>query len=308
MKKLITGCCCTISMLGQSQNVGIGTSTPTQPLEIKSGSVAHLLKLDGAAGMFVSLNENGLYRGYLGSFSGNAEDIDLGTGVGNGTGKLHFTIQATPRVTIDNAGNVGIGTTNPQWKLDVNGSMQLLGRLYVSGSSGVTGQVLTSNGLSAPSWQTLGNAFNNTIRFAYSFSQAAAANDYCIFNTTARYNLNPAQAVASSSGITLNTAGLYHFDVFVRSTYNFAAAPAFVPQFTFQLYNGLPNSFPFVSNVAMQGTVNNGASTGFVFSDKYTVDVYVAAGEQVSLFHSFGLGGGNSFTVSGYVAGYLVSN
>lgn len=137
MKKFTTlFIACGISLAGIAQNVGIGTSTPQTPLDVKSSFLNHIFRLDGTAGTYLSINENGAYRGYLGSFAGANEDVDFGTGGGNNTGKLHLSIQANPRLTIDATGNVGIDTTDPHWQLDVNGSMNLTGRLNTGGSSG----------------------------------------------------------------------------------------------------------------------------------------------------------------------------
>jgi hypothetical protein len=80
--------------------------------------------------MYMGIFENDLYRGYWGSYSGAAEDVDFGTGSGT-TGKLHLTIQAVPKLTINNTGQVGIGTTNPAYLMHVNG-----GDLFVESSTG----------------------------------------------------------------------------------------------------------------------------------------------------------------------------
>ncbi|MBL7731860.1 MAG: hypothetical protein JNM88_11835, partial [Chitinophagaceae bacterium] len=114
-----------------SQNVGIGTTVPAAKLDVKSTS-NYVSQFNGIAPMYIGIFENDIYRGYLGSYSGNAEDIDIGTGSGNTTGKLHFTIQANPRMTINSAGQVGIGTTNPGYLMHVNG-----GDLFVQSSSGL---------------------------------------------------------------------------------------------------------------------------------------------------------------------------
>ena len=99
--------------------VGIGTTTPTTPLYVKSSN-NYLAHFDGGDNLYIAFSENGAYRGYLGSYAGNPEDVDFGTGAST-SGKLHLTIGAVPKLTIDNTGNVGIGTTAPAQKLDVRG-------------------------------------------------------------------------------------------------------------------------------------------------------------------------------------------
>lgn len=120
-----------LSCISFSQNVGIGTTTPAARLDVKTTS-NYVGQFNGAAPMYMGLFEGDVYRGYLGSYSGSAEDVDFGTGAGNTLGKLHLTIQANPKMTINNAGQVGIGTTNPAYLLHVNG-----GDLFVQSSSGL---------------------------------------------------------------------------------------------------------------------------------------------------------------------------
>jgi hypothetical protein len=204
-----------LNIHGNSQNVGIGTATPLQTLHVLSASDAHTARFEGPDRMYLSLFENGIYRGYWGSFAGNEEDVDFGTGAGNANGKLHLTIQANPCLTVDQAGNVGIGTTSPNWKLDVNGSMQLLGRLFVSGSSGTSGQVLTSNGLSAPSWQTLGTPFPQDRAMVFLSNAGNTLPDALLKDFvlgTVAYNLNPVNQSVLTTGITVNTTGLYEIE------------------------------------------------------------------------------------------------
>src|SRR4026207_1386687 len=83
----------------RAQNVGIGTVSPLHKLHIVS-SGTNPLKVDGGAPMFITLTEGGINRGYLGSYAGNDEDVDFGTYGGNTAGKVHFTIQNAPKMTI----------------------------------------------------------------------------------------------------------------------------------------------------------------------------------------------------------------
>jgi hypothetical protein len=102
--------------------VGIGTMTPAAPLHVNSpGNYA--AEFNGLNQMYIGLFENGVYRGYLGSFAGATEDVDFGTGNTNATGKLHLTIQGTPRLTVAPTGNVGIGTTTPGFPLNFANSV-----------------------------------------------------------------------------------------------------------------------------------------------------------------------------------------
>ena len=120
-----------ISVISFSQNIGIGTTTPAAKLDVKTTS-NYVGQFNGAAPMYMGIFENDIYRGYLGSYSGAAEDVDFGTGAGNTTGKLHLTVQANPKMTINAAGQVGIGTANPGYLLHING-----GDLFVQSSSGL---------------------------------------------------------------------------------------------------------------------------------------------------------------------------
>lgn len=113
-----------------AQNVGIGTNTPAVKLHVNS-TTNEVSRFNGPAQMYLGIYENNNYRGYLGSFSGSTEDIDFGTGAGNTTGKLHFTIQAVPKLTLNFDGKFGIGTTTPQYLAHING-----GDLYVESNTG----------------------------------------------------------------------------------------------------------------------------------------------------------------------------
>ena len=154
-------------------NVGIGTITPSVPLDVKSTS-GFIGRLNGGSSMFLGLFENDLYRGYLGSFSGAAEDVDFGTGTNNTTGKIHLAIQASPKLTVDASGKVGIGTTSPSAQLHVTG-----GDLFVNSATGgirygyVGGnqwQLGTINGGADLRWSTTTDG-GTTNKFVHYFSQ-----------------------------------------------------------------------------------------------------------------------------------------
>jgi hypothetical protein len=109
MKKLLSFLLLLSSLIGKAQNVGIGTPLPLFKLDVLSPDVL-VARFAGAAGMYIAITENNIYRGYIGSYSGNAEDVDFGTGTGNTTGKLHLTIQGVPRLTVTATGTVDVAS------------------------------------------------------------------------------------------------------------------------------------------------------------------------------------------------------
>ncbi|MBC7412668.1 MAG: tail fiber domain-containing protein [Bacteroidia bacterium] len=70
---------------------------------------------------------------------------------------LHIIANSVEAITVANGtANVGIGQTLPSAKLDVLGNIQFFGDLKPGGTSGTTGQYLTSAGLGvAPTWTNI---------------------------------------------------------------------------------------------------------------------------------------------------------
>ena len=283
-----------------AQNVGIGTNTPLTPLDLRSSSRNHVFNLDGIAGTYLSINENGVYRGYLGSFSGASEDVDFGTGVGNNTGKLHLCIQASPKLTIGADGLVGINNTNPQWQLDVNGSMRINGRFYTSGSSGVAGQVLVSNGLSAPSWQTVQGAFQNSVRFEATFNLPTYTS---VINTD-----NSAINIAST-GITINKTGLYHVEGYYRSSTSFATEPAYFGHSLSLIFGGT-RSYVLSTTTPFPKDQSASPQSTYVKLVNFVQEVYIIAPATISLnrTNNYPLSlTPTSSTQDGRISGYLIA-
>ncbi len=107
-------------------NVGVGLTNPVNPLHVKSLTRSDLATFDGNNQMYLTLSENGIPKGYIGSFnqSVTTDDVDFGT-YGATTGSLHLITQSIPRLTISNTGDIGIGSTFPTYRLDVNGRARI---------------------------------------------------------------------------------------------------------------------------------------------------------------------------------------
>jgi len=132
--------------------IGINNTNPLSALDVNS-PWAQTASFNGGTQMYLSLAEQGSFRGYIGSYSGNPEDVDFGTYTGNVTGKVHLTTgNNIPRLTVTPNGNTGIGTQTPTEKLDVNGSINISQTIKADGVAGQPGQILTLNSNGNIAW------------------------------------------------------------------------------------------------------------------------------------------------------------
>jgi len=101
--------------------VGIGTTSPEAPLHVfgvNSGKLAHFAA------------NSGTYQGYLYIGSPSGTDWRIGkdpTGAASGYFGIANGAGTTQYVTVNTSGDVGIGTTTPSYKLDVEGYVQAQG-------------------------------------------------------------------------------------------------------------------------------------------------------------------------------------
>ena len=105
-------------------DVGVGITTPVTKLHVRDTLSSNPATFDGVSPMWVTLAEGGVDRGYIGSYSGSATDVDFGTYGSNTTGKVHLTTSDIPRLSVMPNGNVGINNQNAQRKLEVLGDVK----------------------------------------------------------------------------------------------------------------------------------------------------------------------------------------
>ena len=115
-------------------NVGIGTTSPTEKLEV-AGNIK-------TTGGFISTVSSGYSSMELGGPSGayidlkgpSTDDYDLRI-ISGGSGGSFWTGGFGHVMTLNASGNVGIGTTSPSTKLDVVGNIKTSGKVYINGTA-----------------------------------------------------------------------------------------------------------------------------------------------------------------------------
>jgi hypothetical protein len=147
----------------ETGNIGIGTTSPNAKVESYFSSNAVTINY-----LATNLNNNSpipVYGFDVTNGSGETRSIKAGIGyerhLTNGRGTLHFYNDSTNdtqslsgnrtsagdiKMSIDNDGNVGIGTTTPTYKLQVLGSFYVNSTAYINGALTVDDNIIVTAG------------------------------------------------------------------------------------------------------------------------------------------------------------------
>lgn len=191
-------------VIDASNNVGIGTTAPTTKLQVKAGSTEEdvillednsgtdigALKIHGGA--FVMKGKSSTAPVQLQTHDGN-EDIEV-----DPDGFIKFETAGIERVRIDSSGRVGIGTSSPDTKLELEtgGVIDVQLRLTAANTRGASVEYISgqSSG-STYNWRVGSNIVNSN---AFQFVPSTAA-DGTTFST-------PAISIKNTGSVGIGTA------------------------------------------------------------------------------------------------------
>jgi hypothetical protein len=142
--------------IDSSENVGIGTSSPSQKLEVLDGSMSiRTSSISHENPLYFMRYDSAQLADYVASIGMQATAVDDWRGVitfNTKTSSLYNSTTVAERMRIDSSGNVGIGTSSPATKLQVNFGDAGGNLVNLVGDGATAGTAIATN------WNT-GNAY-----------------------------------------------------------------------------------------------------------------------------------------------------
>ncbi len=172
-------------------NVGIGTDSPAEKLTLFGGNML-FKSSDNDAGDIIFRNSSNSQLGRI--WSNNAGSTGLYFSSGDNTADL----------SIDNGGNIGIGKTDPESKLDVNGTINANNLLVNANSNYASLELISNLGSFIDFHSSTSSDYNGRIIWNYNNSSRFDIYGNVNFrNDVAASNLTVGSSIVCSGGIVL---------------------------------------------------------------------------------------------------------
>ena len=303
-------------------NVGIGITSPSEKLDVNGiAQLGNTGATNGVVHMIGKYSGNNHLNIYGSEFSSgatvigyatqpksgtagyvsSAQNVSLPRGILKNDGNLQFLtassalvnigtdIVMTPRFTVLNGGNVGIGTTSPSAKLEVAGQIKITG-----GTPGA-GKVLTSDANGLATWQAISSGADSDWTISGNNQYSAVSGNVGIGTNSPNYKLSVATTTGGAVWQQFSNA-----DSGASSTDGFylgmgAGEDAFV-------WNAENTALRFYTNNQEKMRISNAGNVGIgTSSPNYKLDVRENSTAN-------GIGTQEAISISSTVAGNATSN
>ncbi|MFM9910105.1 MAG: hypothetical protein ACKVOW_12180 [Chitinophagaceae bacterium] len=246
--------------------------------------------------------------------------LEFGSGIAGkevNAGKIGYNAFGQPALTIIGAGTnttnrkvffFAEGGTSFSGPVLVTGNSNIGGQLQLNSNPGLAGQVLTSNGAAAPSWQVVPENYPVTDRVMLPVATTLlpSAITATINFGAVYYNLNPATFSTSTSSITINTSGLYEIEGKLdisSGNVTVSAGGAPITEVNLLVNNGITTRvYQQIAERLDQFSV--GASTSFKELIPFTIKLHITAGTTLSLngiIYQYNTASGTPQVTGGYL-------
>jgi hypothetical protein len=232
----------------RSNNVGIGSSIPSEKLDVVGN-----VKVSGRIGVNTAV---------VGFITANNSFSAISTITDSYITNLNVGTGSTIIKTLN--GNVGIGITLPQYKLDVEGPSRFNGLIYdYTGSPGDSGNALLSNGAGTPpTWGVVGE--DAPVGIALSIATKEATNNQL-------YYIGFSSTTNSYSSLYVDSNGLYYNPSTVR------LGIGTQPQYSLDVDGTIRADQIIAQDIAESPSVVTTSSTSTAVLDTFTISQYRSA-------------------------------